>query len=158
MFLTISDITDVDDIYTFAPGEVIEAGSYTDAIGQLYGLGATPNQGANDRYFERNITMGTIADIAQASLVAKHDSVTSDLPQEELDALLNFSRHIDIWAGREWTNECPLVVLADVYETENVIPTGNVIVVSAENEKTFVESAARVGMFHLEVMEELLDV
>ena len=84
---------------------------------------------------------------AQAQILADGwDKHLAHASSAELDAIVNDDRSLPVWSGEEWTNACPLVVNADVYDEPGLTPpTGNVVAVSAADDRAFLLSLARLG-------------
>ena len=149
-----TNVENIDPVYVYPEGFAFVCKTYGEALHRLYGIGESRK--LSHRYAERILFLGAVADRHQAWLLSQAEVPPSG--QEEIDALLNEMRTVDVWAGREWTEECPLVVLSESYANTDENPTGNVIVMSADNEKSTIDSCHEAGLFDLSEIEEELDV
>lgn len=152
--LNFTNVESIEPVYTYPEGFALTCETYGEALMELYNIGKSHK--ATHRYAERILFLGAIADRHQAWLLSQAE--TTPTGQEEIDAVANEMRTVDVWAGREWTEECPLVVLAESYAGKDQIPTGNVIVMSADNEKSTIDSCYEAGLFDLQDIGEESDV
>lgn len=99
-----------------------------------------------DEEFNKSLLTLFYADDIQALEIEKHfDENEHPYTAEEKNALFIDSQGGPLWANKEWTCPCPLVVVASYYEGADKIPTGNVIVIDNTDDRALVRSLAAAG-------------
>ena len=149
-------ITVLNDMLEYAKtpkGLEVVADSFTDAIIAIH-KGYLHSEEPSDRYVWRLMNLVPLTHDVQALHIVGHEDEVNAMTDEEVNELMNESRTIATWAGREWNHDIPLIVIADSYESPEDIPTGNVRVVSYENERTFIYSLALLGIISVEETDD----
>lgn len=139
----------------------IVADNWSDAYDRLFRKKPEliARQEAHDLAFERAIVMRTAVEDASLRLLL-HTGPREGLLDEE-DYTLDEYNTIMVdeptsprWAGKEWTVPAPLIAVREVYEDNDLEPpSGNVLLVSAANERTLLESLQLLGEIHMTVEE-----
>lgn len=133
----------------FEEGVALSGDTAADVVAQLI-VGYGDVHGFEARALSRYYWLSAVGNQAKAVLFARAigagDVVYVDLAEEHVDALLNDPVTEPVFEGAEWGLGVPLVVMAESYADESLIPSGEgVIVLDGSTDGSLVDSLALVG-------------
>lgn len=144
----ISDLID-DEIVTIGDSKEVE--SFTQACNWLHFDPDRKPRGEEDDYFMRMMNLIIFGQKQQERLAAQYEDSLADCGQEYVDTIFTQGVQETRWAGKNWDCECPLFIMPESYIDENLTPpSGNIIALSAENERVYIYSLAALGWIKVE--------
>lgn len=149
-------ITVENDLLLYAEcpkGREVVASTYTEAIVGLFD-DYEPDYDPSDRLVWRLMGLVPLSHDVQARMVFGREDEVNAMTDEKVNVLMNESKMNALWEGREWTERIPLIVIADAYVEADDIPTGNVLVVSYGDERSFIHSLALLGIISVSESDE----